>query len=120
MSKSKMNVGDLETLLAGYGAGAIRRFILSASPAAKDLEWTESGVDGCMRFISRLQQMADTIISSEHSATAAPSSELQRLIHHTTKYTTQDIKLFRLNKAIARMRELFNALSDAGTGPIAQ
>lgn len=39
------------------------------------------------------------------------NTKLESFIHHTIKYVTEDIEAFRLNKAIARIRELFNNLS---------
>lgn len=113
MSKSKKNVVDLETMLKNYGADAIRLFVLSDSPPEKDLEWSSSGIEGCKRFISRLENIADILLSTESNPAEETDAYLTRLIHHTIKYVTEDIIEFRLNKAIARMRELFNALTDA-------
>jgi leucyl-tRNA synthetase len=109
MSKSKLNVIDLENILQIYGADALRLFVLSDSPVEKDLEWTNAGLDGAKRFISKLY---NTIIELE----ACPQSEqidiiLDKLTHTTIKNVTDDIVNYRLNKAIARVRELFNAAS---------
>lgn len=114
MSKSKKNVVDLESILEQHGADAIRLFVLSDSPPEKDFEWSTNGLEGCTRFINKLQQMSD-LISTKYSQTVPESKNpttLVRLTHHTIKYVTEEIKEFKLNKAIARMRELFNALSD--------
>lgn len=109
MSKSQLNVVDLENILQIYGADALRLFVLSDSPVEKDLEWTNAGLDGAKRFISKLY---NTIIELE----ACQKSEqvdavLDKLIHTTIKNVTDDIVNYRLNKAIARIRELFNAAS---------
>lgn len=110
MSKSKKNVIDLETMLKSHSADAVRMFVLSDSPPEKDLEWSSSGLEGCSKFITRLYKMADEIAKAKNSANINPG--LKSLIHYTIKHTTDDISAFRLNKAIARIRELFNALSD--------
>ncbi|MFY9589921.1 leucine--tRNA ligase [Rickettsia endosymbiont of Halotydeus destructor] len=112
MSKSKKNLIDLETMLANYGADAIRLFVLSDSPPEKDLEWSASGIEGCARFISRLETTTETIISLKEPTNTSFNKDLNRVIHSTIKHVGEDIKYFRLNKAIARMRELFNSLSD--------
>ena len=114
MSKSKKNVVDLESILEQFGADSIRLFVLSDSPPEKDFEWSTNGLEGCARFISKLQQMSDLINSKYVNVVPKnqSSTKLTRLIHHTIKYVTEEIKEFKLNKAIARMRELFNALSD--------
>ncbi|MFU7500456.1 MAG: leucine--tRNA ligase [Candidatus Tisiphia sp.] len=110
MSKSKKNVVDLESILANHGADAIRLFVLSDSPPEKDCEWSANGLEGCSRFISKLENMAEILINSE--VTETPRNKLTKLTHHTIKHVTNEIREFKLNKAIARMRELFNALSD--------
>ncbi len=112
MSKSKKNIVDLESILTNHGADAIRLFVLSDSPPEKDFEWSASGLEGCSRFISKLVNMAELLINSEVIENNGNSSpKLTKLIHYTIKHVTEEIKNFKLNKAIARMRELFNTLS---------
>ncbi len=110
MSKSKKNVVDLESILTKHGADAIRLFILSDSPPEKDCEWSANGLEGCSRFISKLENMAEILINSK--ITGGANNKLTKIIHYTIKHVTSEIREFKLNKAIARMRELFNALSD--------
>lgn len=109
MSKSKKNLIDLEAMQQQYGADAIRFFVLSDSPPEKDLEWSASGIEGSARFINKLEQMQETIIKLSDNNNN--NKELSRLIHFTIKHVADDIKHFALNRAIARMRELFNAIS---------
>ena len=54
MSKSKRNVVDPEHIIQTYGADTARLFMLSDSPPERDLEWTESGVEGAHRFIQKI------------------------------------------------------------------
>ncbi|MCC8372324.1 MAG: class I tRNA ligase family protein [Rickettsia endosymbiont of Pseudomimeciton antennatum] len=113
MSKSKKNVVDLESILTKHSADAIRLFVLSDSPPEKDFEWSANGLEGCSRFISKLENMAEILINSEITeGSSNKSNKLTKITHYTIKYVTEEIKDFKLNKAIARMRELFNALSD--------
>jgi leucyl-tRNA synthetase len=89
-------------------------FVLSDSPAEKDLEWSSSGLDGCKKFISRLENFIGKVIdlpSTQHS-----NKKLQSQIHATIKNVTDDIIHYRLNKAIARIRELFNAANEELSG----
>ena len=53
MSKSLKNVVDPDYLIKAYGADTARIFCLFASPPEKDLEWSDQGVDGSFRFLSR-------------------------------------------------------------------
>ena len=54
MSKSLKNVVDPDYLIQAYGADTARIFCLFASPPEKDLEWSDQGVDGSFRFLSRI------------------------------------------------------------------
>ena len=111
MSKSKKNLIDLETMQKRYGADAVRLFVLSDSPPEKDLEWSTDGIEGCARFISKLEHMLKAVTSLKDTTDSAKTNkELNRLVHLTIKQVTEDIRLFSLNRAIARMRELFNAI----------
>lgn len=113
MSKSKKNLVDLESILTNHSADAIRLFVLSDSPPEKDFEWSSNGLEGCSRFISKLENMAEILINSEITeGSSNKSNKLTKLTHYTIKHVTEELKDFKLNKAIARMRELFNALSD--------
>ncbi|RYE06281.1 MAG: leucine--tRNA ligase [Rickettsiaceae bacterium] len=125
MSKSKKNVIDLEALLKKHGADAIRLAVLSDNPPEKDLEWTSDCVEGCAKFIGRLQNTLNAIMpfyikesTAETISKETPGhdqqtthSSLEVLTNYTIKAVTEDIEQFRFNKAIARIRELFNALS---------
>ena len=53
MSKSKGNVVDPDGLIKKFGADTVRLFVLFAAPPEKDLEWSDSGVEGSYRFINK-------------------------------------------------------------------
>lgn len=111
MSKSKKNVIDLDNTIKNYGADTVRLFILSDSPPERDLEWSESGVDGCYKFIMKLFAISEKIMTI--SFTDSEDKALLTKTHATIRDVTKDIKAYHFNKAIARIRELFNAVSDA-------
>ncbi len=110
MSKSKLNTIDLASMLSSHGADSIRLFVLSDSPAEKDLEWSASGLDGCKKFITRLCSLVENL--GELKETSATNNKLQMQIHATIKNVSDDIMHYHLNKAIARIRELFNSVND--------
>src|SRR5207244_6544539 len=68
MSKSKRNVVGLDTIVDTYGADTARLYLLSDSPPERDLEWTETGIEGIWRYVNRLWRMA-----SEHTVVLSPS-----------------------------------------------
>jgi leucyl-tRNA synthetase len=122
MSKSKKNIVDPEDLISRYGADTARLFTLFAAPPEKDLEWSDQGVEGAYRFLSRLwrliyQQREIWATApdggSNGAAKLAPEvRDLRRAIHRTIKKVSEDIEeRFHFNTAIAAIMELVNALS---------
>jgi len=115
MSKSKRNTIDPEGVIVRFGADAARWFILSDNPPERDMEWTEAGVAGAHRFLSRLLRLAEALGPDENSGRQAPpkASELERLMHRTIAAVTVALDSFSFNVAVARLYELFNAASAA-------
>ncbi|MBP2293891.1 leucine--tRNA ligase [Azospirillum rugosum] len=119
MSKSKKNVVDPAHIIGTYGADAARLFMLSDSPPERDLEWTEAGIDGAWRYINRLWRMVTeapvalpTAGSAKPDALSAKAEATRRLVHKTIAGVSEDLEKFRFNKAVARVRELSNALAE--------
>ena len=54
MSKSKKNVVDPQKIIDSFGADTARFFMLSDSPPDRDMEWSDSGVEGSWRFLNKL------------------------------------------------------------------
>jgi leucyl-tRNA synthetase len=119
MSKSKRNVVGLDTIVDTYGADTARLYLMSDSPPERDLEWTETGIEGTWRYVNRLWRLV-----SEPAAPLPPVGnamptglgpaliQLRRQIHKTVAMVTDDLDKFRFNRAVARIRELTNALED--------
>jgi len=117
MSKSKKNVVDPELIISSYGADTARLFMLSDSPPERDLEWTDSGVDGAWRYLNRLWRLITEPKSPYPAKDAAQpatlSDEAQKVraqVHKTIAAVTDDLGKFHFNKAVARLRELTNTL----------
>jgi leucyl-tRNA synthetase len=122
MSKSKKNIVDPEELVAAYGADTARLFTLFAAPPEKDLEWSDQGVEGASRFLSRLwrfvSQHREMLLVDDADLGqlngAAELRDLRRMVHRTIKKVTDDIDgRFHFNTAVAAIMELFNALNIA-------
>ncbi|QDO96583.1 leucine--tRNA ligase [Ferrovibrio terrae] len=120
MSKSKKNVIDPGLIIDTYGADTARWFMLSDSPPERDLEWSESGVEGAWRFTQRLWRL----VSEPRGPIAAKAAgkpsdwpqaaqELRRELHKTIAALTQDLEQFHFNKAVARIHEFANLLEAA-------
>ncbi len=114
MSKSKKNVVDPEEIIERYGADVARLFMLSDSPPARDLDWTEAGVEGAWRYLNRLWRLVDETPEAPASPGTDPEAEaLRNATHKTVDAITGDLERFHFNRAVARVRELTNALADA-------
>src|SRR5206468_4268376 len=87
MSKSKRNTVDPEPIVDQYGADAVRWFMLSDSPPERDLEWSESGIEGCWRFIQRLWRLFDGLEEGE-----GDNKALDRKTHQTIAGVAADIE----------------------------
>jgi leucyl-tRNA synthetase len=119
MSKSKKNTIDPRHIIETYGVDAARLFMLSDSPPDRDLEWTDSGIEGAWRYIGRLWRLVqeqaigsrqDAVKESSPNASCLQPIALRKATHKTIAAVTDDLEKFHFNKAIARIRELTNLL----------
>ena len=108
-SKSKGNgVDPLEIINQGYGADALRTYLMFAAPLEQWMRWDPQGVPGTYRFLSRVWNLVQEFIESDKSA--KPSDEVLHLIHPTIKKVTHDLEEQKYNTAIAAMMEATNKL----------
>jgi leucyl-tRNA synthetase len=119
MSKSKKNVVGLDAIVDTYGADTARLYLLSDSPPERDLEWTETGIEGIWRYVNRLWRMAsEPPVSLPPPGSAMPATlspaltAIRRTTHKTIAAVTDDLDKFRFNRAVARIRELTNTLDE--------
>ncbi len=129
MSKSRGNVVDPDALINEYGADTARLFSLFAAPPEKDLEWSDQGVQGCFRFLSRVWRLVaespelwtggpdgpegERILDGLAGLESLPRdlADLRRQTHRTIQKVTEDLEArFRFNTAIAAIMELVNAI----------
>ncbi|MBB4658020.1 leucyl-tRNA synthetase [Parvularcula dongshanensis] len=118
MSKSKKNVVSPDAIADRYGADAARFFMLSDSPPERDVEWTESGVEGASRFVNRVYDLCaahEGVLAG--AGTPEGTSDLRRATHGTVQGVTDDIAAFRFNKAIARLYEFLGSLKGLKDAP---
>lgn len=112
MSKSKGNIVSPEDIMRTYGADTARLFILFAAPPERDLEWNDSAVEGCYRFLGRVYRFVQRYLAaSEGGGDPAREKELRYLAHTSLARITEDIdQRFNFNTAVSAIMELVNGL----------
>jgi leucyl-tRNA synthetase len=119
MSKSKGNVVDPDDMIRKYGADALRLYVMFVAPPEKEVEWTDSGLEGSFRFLARVWRAVEPLtpllggkprtfhgldLDDAHRA-------LRRKTHQTIERVTADLyPRAHLNTAVAALMELVNEL----------
>lgn len=123
MSKSKGNVISPEDMIAGYGADAVRAYILFMAPPDKELQWNEDGLAGMYKFLNRTWRMVNDLAGKAGEETSFQAGakaeeakkahgELLRERHRVVGKVIDDFGRNNFNTAIAAIMELVNATGD--------
>jgi leucyl-tRNA synthetase len=113
-SKSKGNgVDPLDLIEQGYGADAIRTYIMFMAPPDLESPWSDEGVPGAQRFLNRVWMLVQRFTETQDKdlLNGTPNKQLLAVIHKTIKKVTEDIEAIKFNTAIAAMMESLNELS---------
>jgi leucyl-tRNA synthetase len=120
MSKSRGNVAGPDALVEEYGADAVRTYILFMGPADQDMEWTDSGIEGIVRFLRRLWRVVLEVAEDSPPGDGG-DSPLARKAHATIAKVTDDIeRRFQFHTPISAVIELTNELVRTPTDPAAR
>lgn len=120
MSKSLGNVVDPEDLVKKYGADSLRLWMLFAAPPEKDMEWSDSGIEGCYKFIlriwrivtSNLEELKNRNNNFDLSSISIDEKELIKKLHQTIRHVNLDVQeRLHFNTAISSLMELLNLIS---------
>ncbi len=120
MSKSKGNIVAPAPLIKRYGADTVRLFICFAAPPEASFEWSDSGVEGCHRFLCRLWQLCyshkDSIcyINSKAQETVAISDSkhqaIRQQIHQALQQANYDYQRQQFNTVVSACMTIQNHL----------
>ncbi|CCQ12502.1 Leucyl-tRNA synthetase [Pseudoalteromonas luteoviolacea B = ATCC 29581] len=119
MSKSKNNGIDPQVVIDQYGADTVRLFMMFTAPPEQTLEWSDSGVEGALRFLKRIWKYAVDVNTAGQAtlnidALSADQKALRRELHKTIAKVTDDVERRQtFNTAIAAIMELSNKLIKA-------
>ena len=111
MSKSKGNLVDPSSYFDTVGADALRLFHLFVGPPADDVDWTEqtdSIIDGCARYLSRVWRLATGQLGPATGAAAPAGEDLVRATHGLIARVSDDYERWSYNTAVAACMEFTN------------
>jgi len=116
MSKSRGNTVNPREYVERYGADACRTYICFIGPPDREADWTDKGLEGVQRFLSRLWRLKEEVTErTAGSAGPEPSAagDAGRLLakaHWAIDKVTRDLAAFHFHTAIAAVMELVNSI----------
>ncbi|MBR3481816.1 MAG: leucine--tRNA ligase [Neisseriaceae bacterium] len=129
MSKSKNNGVDPENLVQTYGADTARLYTIFTSPPENSLEWSDSGVEGSLRFLRRIWtycvenkdeiQPNCEMPQDFQAALNDKHKKIRREIHTQIKSAKFDYDRLQFNTVVSSAMKIFNATSEIENGQIA-
>ncbi|HSX15850.1 MAG TPA: leucine--tRNA ligase [Candidatus Saccharimonadales bacterium] len=111
-SKSKGNgIDPLDIIEQGYGADALRTYLMFAAPLELWAKWDPQGVPGTHRFLSRIW----TLVGEYNEAKPVELNDdqqraIRRSTHAMIRKVTEDLEANRYNTAIAAAMTNVNEL----------
>jgi leucyl-tRNA synthetase len=110
MSKSKGNVINPDDMIEKYGCDTLRTYLAFMGPYTQTMPWSQSGIEGSRRFISRIWN----IYHEPEKITAATSPNLVTLLNKTIRKVGSDLDNLKHNTAVAALMTFMNAWETAG------
>ncbi|MEE3383393.1 MAG: class I tRNA ligase family protein [Anaerovoracaceae bacterium] len=116
MSKSLGNVVTPREIIDKYGADTARLFILFAAPPEKELDWSDAGVEGSFRFLTRVYRLIYELKSKglsdgEVVIKTSEDKALNYKLNFAIKKVREDVGgRFMFNTAISSIMELVNEI----------
>ena len=116
MSKHLGNVVDPDELVERYGADTVRLAVLYAARPQKPLNWSDSAVLHCHRFLGQVwdytharlgQDTADLTDTSEHLR-----AKLAQWTQAAVERTTADMESLEMHSAVRNLMRMFERIKD--------
>jgi leucyl-tRNA synthetase len=111
MSKSKKNIVNPDDIIKIYGADAVRWFILSDSPPDRDIQWSDSGIQGSFKYIQKIWRVCERIKIYQKEKEETDNNFLIKT-NILIKEITECIEKFHINVAVAKLYIFLNNLNE--------
>jgi leucyl-tRNA synthetase len=111
MSKSKKNIIDPDDIINLYGSDAVRWFILSDSPPDRDIQWSDSGIQGAFKYIQKIWRVCEKIKIYKKEKEETDNNFFFK-INILIKEITECIEKFHINVAVAKLYIYLNNLNE--------
>ncbi|MET0306247.1 MAG: leucine--tRNA ligase [Solirubrobacterales bacterium] len=114
MSKSKGNTVSPGEYVERYGADTARTYVCFMGPPERGGDWSDEGVEGVQRFLSRLWRLCEEVEAKGDAAVDAGAAEgeareLLAKAHWAIDKVSRDFERgFQFNTAVAAVMELVN------------
>jgi leucyl-tRNA synthetase len=114
MSKSKGNTVSPGDYVERYGADTARTYVCFMGPPERGGDWTDEGVEGVNRFLSRLWRLCEEVAQRTEAGEPGeqadgPPRELLAKAHWAVDKATRDFNRgFQFNTVISAVMELVN------------
>jgi leucyl-tRNA synthetase len=126
MSKHLGNVVDPDELVERYGADTVRLAVLYAARPQRSLNWSDSAVLRCHRFLGQVWEYSQRTLATEIlEPTAAADEEapvrdtsehlrlkLSQWCENAVKRTTEDMESLEMHSAVRNVMRLFDRIKD--------
>ncbi len=114
MSKSRGNTVSPAEYVERYGADTSRTYVCFMGPPERGGDWTDEGVEGVNRFLSRLWRLCEEVeeraaAGGDPAATEGDARALVAKAHWSIDKATKDFERgFQFNTVISAVMELVN------------
>ncbi|PIO07873.1 leucine--tRNA ligase [Candidatus Pacearchaeota archaeon CG10_big_fil_rev_8_21_14_0_10_34_12] len=109
MSKSRGNVVLPEKVSKIYGIDTARIFLVSIASSDNDIHWSDNGIEGSSRFVSKVLSYFENWRSSKERK---QDVKLDHIINKAVRDITYHIEKMEYNFAVIKLRELFVSLPE--------